>query len=503
MKVSRRAAIFGMAALGALLLALAPVARLAQAAAGKDRVEGWNEYRPLPDRQLAIDKAATAAFLDASKTRQERYDVLFRYFLWGAIVHGSREGASVHYRGLPSVRGYRVSGLEGFARTAPLFAAWLSSGRPPVVQPLDGSTSVDLRRWIAHGLSAGTDPRSAEFWGDFSSDDQRIVEAADIARTIWLTRTTVWPMLSAKEKANTVRWLKSALAAKVKNNNNWLLFQPVIGSVLYDLGQAESANLSGYHAFAGNYLEAGWFRDGPRGEIDFYNTWGIAYDLYWLHKLNPSLQPGVLQARIGDNAALTRHLISSRGIPILGRSICYRTAVPVSVLAAGLTSGSGITPQQSARALEATWHHFIKQGILRDGTMTMGYFETNPALVEIYSGPGSCHWGLRSLVLAYLHPLGAPFWADEPSPLPVETRNYRISLPKLGWIVEGTRSNGEIVIRQSRVKTGTPRPQLKDYDTLAKIKAWLFHRPFRPANHAAKYGRAEYRATTPFYESND
>jgi len=40
-----------------------------------------------------------------------------------------------------------------------------------------------LRTGILHGV----DPRSNEYWGAIGDYDQRIVEAADIARILWLT----------------------------------------------------------------------------------------------------------------------------------------------------------------------------------------------------------------------------------------------------------------------------------------------------------------------------
>lgn len=464
----------------------------------KGPVEGWRKYRPQETVQLPIDQEATSSFFDVTQPRTARYEMLFRYFLWGAQSYVSPGGALVSYRGLPSVRGFKVSGLEGFARTAPLFAAWLFSGRPSAVVPLDNSEPVDIAAWIARGLAAGTDPGSPEYWGEFRPDDQRIVEAADIARTVWLTRETAWRRLSAKQQFSVIGWLRAALDAQVNNDNNWLLLQPVIGSVLKTMGFVNEPDWTGYHEFMEHHLENGWFRDGPEGEVDFYNTWGIAYDLFWIHKLNPGFDTERLKEIIGTNGELTLHLISPAGIPILGRSICYRTAVPCSVLAAAQIEDTGVIPSRAARALDATWSYFLAKGILRGGTMTIGYFETDPAIVDYYSGAGSAHWGLRSLVLAFLEPEESVFWKADPSPLPVELSNYRLDLMRLGWVVEGKQSTGEIVVHQITIDPKIAQPDIEPYSLWARLKAQIFHRPFRPLNFNAKYRGRSYHATHPF-----
>jgi len=44
--------------------------------------------------------------------------------------------------------------------------------------------SYDIVTMTQQGLLAGTDPSSPNYWGDIHDDDQRIVEAADIARVL-------------------------------------------------------------------------------------------------------------------------------------------------------------------------------------------------------------------------------------------------------------------------------------------------------------------------------
>src|SRR5262249_4939585 len=70
----------------------------------------------------------------------------------------SRPFAGAPSRGLALFGlGYSMSGLEGFARTAPLFAAWLYSGRRQEIIDEQTGKSYDIVTILQQGLLAGTD----------------------------------------------------------------------------------------------------------------------------------------------------------------------------------------------------------------------------------------------------------------------------------------------------------------------------------------------------------
>gem|GEM_PF-3568046 len=159
-----------------------------------------------------------------------------------------------------------------------------------------------------------------------------------------------------------------------------------------------------------------------------------------------------------QSALLTAHLIGLRGVPILGRSVIYRTAVPVPLLAESIADPSAATCKRARPALDAVWRYFIAHGCLRNGTLTQGYFDSDPRLVERYMGPGSSHWGLRSLVLAYMHAPGSEFWTSADEPLPVEVADYRLEFKKLGWVIEGRKADSRIGIHIPQNRPATIRP---------------------------------------------
>jgi hypothetical protein len=76
------------------------------------------------------------------------------------------------------------------------------------------------------GILNGVDPHSSEYWGDIRDGDQRIVEAADIARILWLSRSRIWAHLDVRQRQRITTRLLSAAQRKT-SLNNWMLF-PVL-----------------------------------------------------------------------------------------------------------------------------------------------------------------------------------------------------------------------------------------------------------------------------------
>ena len=87
---------------------------------------------------------------------------------------------------------------------------------------------------LKRGILAGVDPQSSGYWGDVRDKDQRVVEAADIARVLWLTRSQLWDTLSKHERDLIARWLLGAGTAATARNN-WILFPVIVDLVLEKL----------------------------------------------------------------------------------------------------------------------------------------------------------------------------------------------------------------------------------------------------------------------------
>ena len=65
-------------------------------------------------------------------------------------------------------------------------------------------------RWCMRreGIINGTDPASAEYWGDIEDSDQRMVEMCPIGFALAVGGDHFWGKLSEKERENVGTWLR-------------------------------------------------------------------------------------------------------------------------------------------------------------------------------------------------------------------------------------------------------------------------------------------------------
>lgn len=428
----------------------------------------------------------------------EAYRRLFAYFVEGWERHRSPHGALVEYPGWSSWSGERIDHLEGFSRVMPLFGAWVAGGRSPNVTLRDGR-SIDLASAFRSGLLAGTDPTSSEYWGDMGDGDQRIVEAADIALALWFFRRSVWASLAGEQKNRVVRWLSQANPRTVPDNN-WHLFVITVNTVLRALGEPLDADSSErrYRRIKEEfYRGAGWFSDGRHGSVDYYNAWSFHYSLYWLEQIRPAWDPDFIREARYRFLETYRYLIGPRGVPILGRSVCYRLAVAAPLVFGHLDCPFVVSAGQAKRALDETWRYFVRRGAVTGGNVTQGYFGPDRRILENYSGPGSCLWSLRSLIPAYWLPWQASFWQVPTEPLPVEKESYCVDVPSTGWTIRGDRDSRVITVEPGD-GSAPDRIRLRRYGLVHRILAAAYRTPQRPENYEAKYGQRVYHSDPPF-----
>ncbi|MDH3638793.1 MAG: DUF2264 domain-containing protein [Gammaproteobacteria bacterium] len=454
---------------------------------------GMSEVPPDP-RFQALDSDLRGQFLDSNRSPSDRYADLFRYFVTGFVVYRSPDGARAHYPGAGSVHGQRTDGLEGYSRIAPLLAAWIASGREPRID-LPNVGTVDLLVLLRDGLATGTDPAAPGYWGEIEPGTQTLFEAADIALSLWLARDRLWPMLDLQVRTNVIRWLARTQHHPRARFLNWTLTPIIVNRVMKVLGAevSETALADDWAAIRAGYLGRGWFRDGA--ELDYYNAWAFHYALHWLAQLDPDLDAQFIATARREFAAFVRHLITPRGLPMLGRSICYRTAVPVPLIADALSASATIGPGEALHGLDAVWRYFVEKGAVSAGTLTQGYCGADLRILDRYSGPASCLWGLRSLILALSQPDDAPFWTADMRPLPIEVADYSFVDDVAGWRIEGRHTDLAVTIHRAGQ---TQTPQLAAMRWYHRLAEYFLERPFRPRNRKAKYHGTVYPSDPPF-----
>src|SRR4051812_16574741 len=121
---------------------LIPAAVLAALIVIGSVVSRTNRARP-PDENLL------ASFRGNSALTAADYDSLGTYFMQGFERFKAPDGSAAAYPGLPSEHGQSVDELEGFSRMAPLWAVWVTSGRPAHISG-SGSQSIDLVSEFRH-----------------------------------------------------------------------------------------------------------------------------------------------------------------------------------------------------------------------------------------------------------------------------------------------------------------------------------------------------------------
>ena len=470
---------------------------------------GWRVYQnpllevPYPKNYPQAAEQRLSDFHDKTKDTltMENYEALFTYFVEGYSFYKSKSGALVNYPGLPSKHERLVDQMEGFTRIAPLISAWLYSGRSPTIA-VQNDKRVDLAVLLTKGVIAGTDPQSEEYWGQMKNIDQRIVEAADIALMLWMTRTQIWNTLPPHQQTNVAKWLAQVNGKKIPDNN-WHLFVALVNAVLVDLGREEGSEKQieqHYKAMKSFYRGQGWFTDGLiQGErFDYYNAWSIHYTLYWLNKMKPGLDRPFIQGAVGDFSEIYKLFFTPNGFPIYGRSICYRMALPAPLIIVSTHSPKRVSSGEARRAMDLTWRYFIQHEAVRAGTVTQGYCGTDPRILDHYSGQGSCLWSLRSLIVALSLPATDAYWQTTPERLPIEKQDYKVRLEVPGWIVSGNSQQKQVTLKRIHDNKKRADSKIEEYSWLDSFKEKFTHRPARPLNTEARYDVSSYRSEVPF-----
>lgn len=479
------------------LLAVAVLAGLGVAAlhwlGERIGVEGWSvRTAPVANRGIN-DVAIRERFATYSKGLDSKaYEAAFQYLLEGFVNYRSPGGARVHYPGTPSRNGRTSDGLEGFARFFPVAASWIASGRSDTVEL--GGRRVSIEGMLREGLLAGTRRGGPEFWGVITSNNQRLVESADVALGLWLSREQLWAKLAPPEREQVATWLRRALVVDAYEGN-WALFPILVSRVLAALGEdvcCDEIVLERYwRQFKQLAMGGGWVADGMLG-ADYYNAWAMQYVMFWLDQIDPAFDPEFIRRSNREIVAFYQYLMSPRGAPLMGRSVCYRMATPVPLLTAQVLSPGVVTPGRAMRALDAAWGWFVTHGAVADGVITQGFCGKDLALVNDYTAPASCLWGARGLIVAmYLDP--SLRLLDMPrEPLPVEIADFAVSEKSIGWTVRGSKDRGEVVLTVDANSPGSDQPAFQPYTRRHALLEWLTHRPRRPNNHDALYNRREY-----------
>ncbi|HSL30355.1 MAG TPA: DUF2264 domain-containing protein [Anaerolineales bacterium] len=375
---------------------------------------------------------------------------------YARIAEQSGSPARVLYpddrRGLPDA----VDAIESFARIASAWGAWLRNPANPATLTFD-DREIDLEKLLHRALLDGTDPSNpSTYWGDIGHMDQRIVESADIAVAIWMSRKRVFNHMTAAEQIQIVSWL-AQVDGKGTYTDNWILFTAMVQSVRYHLGFPCPEEELDYRLLqVGEFYRGdGWYADGPSAEFELYNAWmfGWHYLLWaWIDgERRPDHRQLVLERGRSFIDGFLHFFGANGSYPAWGRSVVYRFAA-VAPFATGYLLG--ITSQEPGllrRVSSGCMRYFYDHGMFDPDAhfLRQGYHGNFPPAGEAYISPGSPYWCCHGL-FALTFDRDDPFWTNTEAPLPVEQKDFELVLPAPGFIVSGRRETGQVLLLNSR-----------------------------------------------------
>ncbi|AOV96313.1 hypothetical protein A9798_04710 [Edwardsiella hoshinae] len=450
------------------------------------------------------DAALRACFADDSRPLEQQCDMLVRYVAEAFVHYAVWDYSHAYYPGRPSQQNARTDAMEGCSRVLPTLAAWLhgalSQAKGSVLSGLNGQR-WDIADLLSRAFLAGTDPAHPGYWGTLHDYDQRICESADLALALWLSKRWVWAHYDARQREQILAWF-AQVPARQTVDNNWHLFGLTVEMVLRDLRGEGEVDQQKYQRIKEFHVGEGWFRDGARGNYDYYNAWGFHYSLYWLNQIDPQFDRAFIQQALQQFNAGYRHLLTPQGIAFFGRSACYRLAAAAPLLAEASQTPTPATLGVAKRALASTLRYFIANGAMRAGAPTQGLFADDARLVDNYSGPASSFWSLRALNIALYSAPQNGLWQVPEQPLPIEQADFSLCIEATGMQVFGCRETGEsvVVFRHDYTQEQTPLSR-----RLSRQRPWpwllerLTGRAERPKNNLLRKGVTCYSSKMDLY----
>jgi hypothetical protein len=402
---------------------------------------------------------------------------------YAKIAERSGSPARVLYpddrRGLPD----SVDAIESFARIASAWGAWLRNPANPAMLKFQGQ-EINLETLLRQALLDGTDTSNPyTYWGDIAHLDQRIVESADIAVAVWMSRERIFNKMTSAEQAQVIAWL-AQVDGKGTYTDNWILFTAMAQAVRHHLGfPSPEDDLDNRLMQIGEFYRGdGWYVDGPTDEFELYNAWMFGWHYLLWTWIDGDRRPDHRQVVLERGRSFIDgflHFFGTTGsYPAWGRSIVYRFAALAPFAVGHFLKIAPDDPGLLRRVSSGCIRYFYDRGLFDPDShfVRQGYHGDFPPAGEAYISPGSPYWCCHGL-FALTFDRDDPFWTAIESPLPIERDDFELVLPAPGFILSGRRDTGQVLLLNSR--SG------QEYDAPRH-------------NYTSKYGKFAYSTHFPF-----
>ena len=313
----------------------------------------------------------------------------------------------------------QVTYLEAVGRTLAGVAPWLAL---PDDDTKEGKWRAELRKDALKGLAHCVDPQSPDYL-NFRVELQPIVDAAFLAHAFLRAPDALWHPLDDLTKKRYIEEFK-ALRDRKAHYSNWLLFSGIIESFLLHIGeQYDPVRIDiAIRKTREWYVGDGWYSDGPKFCMDYYNSFVIQPMLVDILKVtseknfSPKAEYTEALKRMVRHSEYLERLISPDGtFPVYGRSMAYRAGAFQALAQVALMEQlpEHISPAQVRCGLTKVFHTLFDHSNNFDqkGWLVLGFNGAQPAIADQYTSTGS----LYLTTLGFL-PLGLPathrFWTD-------------------------------------------------------------------------------------------
>ncbi len=324
----------------------------------------------------------------------------------------------------------KVSYLEAVGRCLAGIAPWLEL---PDDNSKEGKLRKEYKELLLHGLAIAVNPKSTDYL-NFREGGQPIVDAAFFVLAFMRAPKALWEPLDAQTKQRYIAEFKS-LRNRSGSYNNWLLFGALPEAFLRSVGEEYDPVRVDYalNKMKEWYVGDGWYSDGEKFSMDYYNSFVIhpmLVDLLASLKTTPvtkykqkgyNVEEAYQQAlkRMVRYSEFSERIISPGGsFPAFGRSVTYRTAAFQALAQTALMHQlpEWVSPAQVRGALTSVFFNMYDghQNFDKKGWLVLGFNGHQPMMADQYTSTGS----LYMATLGFL-PLGLPvddkFWTDPPA----------------------------------------------------------------------------------------
>ena len=370
---------------------------------------------------------------------REHWEVVADRWLGHIRDHSSEHKASPRLPGRVTRDGERREGMETIGRSL-LMAA-------PRIAGAQGKDPLGLAAWYREALLAGTSPNGPESWprgvmckSPLLGVTNSIVEGANIAFSLYISREWLWETFSPAEKKQVADWLRHHARLEVWGNN-WQLFPAMAEGFLRSVGEDTSGctgtrNVARVESW---YLGDGWYTDGPEHAIDYYNAWAIHPYLWAWYDMTGQWETHEgkrykerLRAFVDSYSSM---FAPDGAVLHVGRSLAYRTAVLAAAWCAEKAGVNPLPPGATRRLASGVLANFTNRGVGVDGPPNLGWYDEHLGGCQDYSGFGSPYLaGIGFLGLAL--PADHPVWTATEEAQPSDGADFTRALPQVGWILD-------------------------------------------------------------------